>query len=117
MQSELLNKLETKGCRIAETLEATYCGNEALMERIMSRIPETTCLARMETALAAGDAKTLFAAAHELKGLFATAALTPLYAKCCEIVEIARAGGTDGVDRLLPELKTLFAEFCGIIKG
>ena len=53
----------------------------------------------MRTAFDAKDAKSLFEASHELKGVYASLGLTPLYDLCSEIVEIARAGGLDGVAR------------------
>lgn len=115
MENALLTELESKGCRIKETLEETYMGAEALMVRIIKKVPSTTCFMRMSAALAAADARGVFEASHELKGLYATTALTPLYEKCCEIVEVARAGSLDGIPEKLTGLQTMHDEFCGVI--
>jgi len=70
----------------------------------------------MRTAFDAKDAKSLFEASHELKGVYASLGLTPLYDLCSEIVEIARAGGLDGVADLLPSLEEMHAEIVKLAK-
>lgn len=117
MESELLNRLAAKGCGIEAALAETYMGAESLMVRILGKVPASTALSRVETALAAADVKGVFEASHELKGLYATTALTPLYEKCCEIVEISRAGSLEGIAPKLEVLKGMHAEFCAVIAG
>ena len=61
-------------------------------------------------------AARVFEASHELKGVYASLGLTPLYDVCSEIVEIARAGGLDGVADLLPSLEEMHAEIVNLAK-
>lgn len=117
MENELLNRLAERGCRISEALADTYMGVESLMVKIIRKVPSTTTLDRMSAAIDASDARGVFEAAHELKGLYATTALTPLYDKCVEIVEPARNGSLEGLADRLAELKALHAEFCALIGG
>ena len=46
---------------------------------------------RLQTAVAAGDARAAFEAAHALKGSIGNLALTPLYDPICELTEKLRA--------------------------
>lgn len=117
MENELLKKLADRGCKVAETLEETYMGREDFYLKIIARLPNTTCLDRMEAALAAADAAAFFAASHELKGLYGTLGLTPLYDACCEMVEIARVGSLEGVPEKFAALKPRHAEFCALVVG
>ena len=59
----------------------------------------------------------MFQASHELKGIYASLGLTPLYEPCSEIVEIARAGGLDGVEELMEQLDELHAEVVALANG
>ena len=58
----------------------------------------------------------LFSASHALKGLYASLALTPLHAICSEIVEIARAGSTEGVAERLERLEKMHREVLEMTK-
>jgi len=117
MQSELLKKLAAEGCDIEKVLDETYCGRESLMVRIISKVPNSSCLERLSAAVSAGDATAAFEAAHELKGVYAVSALTPLLEKCCVIVEITRKRSLEGVAELLPDLQAMHSSFCKLIIG
>lgn len=117
MESKLLNDLAARGCAVMESLEETFMGNEAFYVKMLAKLPTNDAIVRMESALAVKDAKALFEASHELKGLYGTMGLTPNYTRCCEIVEIARAGGTDGVAEKLVSLKAMHAETVALIQG
>lgn len=115
MENEMLNKLASYGCNVSNALEDTFMGNEAFHVKILRRLPENQCLHKMRAASEMGDAKALFAASHELKGVYATMGLTPLYDKCCEIVEISRAGSTEGTLEKMPALEAAHAEVLKIV--
>ncbi len=115
MDSPLLNTLAAQGCQVADALDKTFMGREAFYEKMLRKLPQSECLVKLRTALEANDAKAAFEASHELKGVYATLGLTPLYEKCCEIVEITRAGSTEGTLQLLPNLEAQHASFIQII--
>ena len=104
------------GCDVKGTIEKTFMGKEEFYARMFAKLPSNAAIGRMRTAFDAKDAKALFEASHELKGVYASLGLTPLYDVCSEIVEIARAGGLDGVDDLLPSLEEMHAEIVSLAK-
>ena len=110
----MLKRLQALGCRTAEMLEGTYAGNEAFYEQMLKRLGQSDCPARLAAAVAAGEASAVFAAAHELKGLYGTMGITPLYGECSELVEIVRAGSMEGVagrvERLLAGHESIVEE-------
>jgi signal transduction histidine kinase/CheY-like chemotaxis protein/HPt (histidine-containing phosphotransfer) domain-containing protein len=106
----LFQTLKGIGCDIDGTLSSTFMGNEKFYLKMFAKLAGNTALERMHKALEAKDANALFEASHELKGVYANLGLTPLYEPCAEIVEIARAGGLDGVEELLEPLDALHSE-------
>ena len=84
---------------------------------MFNKLPSNSALEHMHSALEAKDAEALFQASHELKGIYASLGLTPLYEPCSEIVEIARAGGLDGVEELMEQLDELHAEVVALANG
>lgn len=115
MTSELLNRLAERGCAVQDRLDETFMGNEALYEKLLRRLATSDACMRMIEAFSSSDVESLFTAAHELKGLYATLGLTPLFAKCSEIVEIARTGSLDGIGKLLAELHSEHDEYLAFI--
>jgi len=107
---DLLAVLAGMGCNVSKTLHETYADDKAFYVKMLGKLPQNTALAQTRSALAAGNAAALFSASHNLKGVYASLGLTPLHALCGEIVEIARAGGLEGVDERLGKLETLHAE-------
>ena len=104
------------GCAVEATLRETYVGDKEFYLKMLGKLPTNDALAKMRAALAAGDAKALFASSHNLKGLYASLGLTPLHALCSEIVEIARPGGTDGAAERLERLEKIHKEVLRIIQ-
>ncbi|MCR5751971.1 MAG: Hpt domain-containing protein [Kiritimatiellae bacterium] len=117
MTSELLTRLAERGCAVQDRLDETFMGNEALYEKLLRRLAASDTIARMTDAFAVGDVETLFSASHELKGLYATLGLTPLFVMCSDIVEIARTGTLEGIGQKLSDLRTGHNEFLELIGG
>ena len=115
MTSELLTRLADCGCAVQDRLDETFMGNEALYERLLRRLATSDAFERMTDAFSTGDVETLFSASHELKGLYATLGLTPLFDKCSEIVEVARSGSLDGLGKMLSDLRLAHSEFITLI--
>jgi len=105
-----LASLAAMGCNVETTLRDTYAGDKAFYLKMLGKLPANSALARMNDALAAGDAVTLFSASHNMKGVYASLGLTPLHSLCGEIVEIARAGRLDGAAEKLEKLEKLHGE-------
>jgi len=109
--------LTEMGCDVKGTIEKTFMGKEEFYVKMFSKLPSNGAIGRMRAAFDANDAKALFEASHELKGVYASLGLTPLYDICSEIVEIARAGGLEGVSDLLPSLEEMHAEIVKLAKS
>ena len=99
------------------TLQKTFMGNADFYMKMFAKLPANTALKRMRDAFAARDAAALFAASHELKGVYASLGLTPLNELCSEIVEITRPGGLDGVEGPLEQLEELHREVVALAEG
>ena len=112
---DILDSLARMGCDIETSLRDTYMGNRSFYARMLAKLPKNTSLERMRLALNAKDAAELFSSSHNLKGLYASLGLTPLHALCSEIVEIARAGGLDGMEERLARLERLHAEVVELV--
>ena len=112
--SALLATLKEIGCDIDETLQKTFMGNAEFYMKMFRKLPSNTALKRMRDAFTAKDPAALFSASHELKGVYASLGLTPLYELCSEIVEITRPGGLDGAEAPLAQLEELHSEIVSL---
>ena len=117
MQNELLNTLAQKGCAINETLGETFMGNEDFYVRMLRKLPSNACLGRIRAALAAGSTQEAFDASHELKGLYATLGLTPLWNVCSRIVETTRGGSLEGVAADVAALAKMHDEYVAVLSA
>ncbi|MBQ6472181.1 MAG: amino acid permease [Victivallales bacterium] len=113
----LLEMLRGIGCDIDETLTKTFMGNEKFYLKMFVKLTANTALERIHQALEAKNAEALFEASHELKGVYANLGLTPLYEPCAAIVEIARAGETEGVAEILEQLDELHSEVVSLAQS
>lgn len=114
MAENLIAELKARGCDVDTTLAETFMGNEAFYAKMFAKLAKNTCLGRMREALAASDAAALFSASHELKGVYASLGLTPLWTLCADIVEPARAGSVDGAAEKLSKLEALHSEIVSL---
>ena len=71
---------------------ARCLNNEAFYLRLVKLSAADRNFERLEEAIAAGDYKTSFEAAHALKGVLANLALTPLAQPVSEVTELLRNG-------------------------
>lgn len=114
MEEQLLKSLAELGCDLESTLNETFMGNGAFYARMFKKLATNTALARMRAAFDAGDAAEFFKASHELKGVYASLGLKPLFGPCSEMVETARAGSLAGIGEALPELERRHAVFVAL---
>ena len=113
---DVMSALAAMGCEIETVLRDTYMGNRDFYMKMLGKLRESTLPVQLREALGKGDVSALFAAAHTLKGVYASLALTPLYALCSEIVEIARAGSLEGVPERLERLEKMHREVLEMTK-
>ena len=87
--------------------------NEAFYLRLVNMGLDDAGFGKLSDALAAGDTKAAFEAAHALKGVLGNLGLTPLYEPDSELTELLRSGADADypalVADLLARLKTLSA--------
>ena len=115
MNNTLLNELQKRGCAIAEMLDQTYMGNEAFYVKMLKKMTANSSMVKLQEAIQTADVNALFSASHDLKGVYGTLGLTPLYEKCCEIVEIARRGSQEGLAEKIAVLAQLHEDFMKLI--
>ena len=69
-----------------------FMGNEAMIEKYIMRYPDNETFEELKKAVADGDAKAGFAAAHNLKGVCINLALNALAEPASELTELLRGG-------------------------
>ena len=79
--------------------------NEGFYFRLVKMALADGGFEKLKTALAAGDKKAAFEAAHALKGVLGNLALTPLYKPVSEMTELLRAGQDADYASYLRELE------------
>ncbi len=84
-------QLKEYGANTEEGL-ARCMGNEAFYLRLVGMVNKNDYLSGLEKAVAEGDLKAGFEAAHALKGVLANLALTPALTPVSELTELLRAG-------------------------
>ena len=87
--------------------------NEAMYLRLVVKALENDNYDRIYSAVAAGDKKAAFEAAHAIKGMMGNLGLTPLYELSSEMTELLRAGKdadyADYLAGILRQRETLLA--------
>jgi len=117
LKGDILQALSKMGCDVETALRETYVGDAAFYVKMLMKLPKSTAIAKMRSAFDAFDVEALFAASHNLKGLYASLGLTPLHALCSEIVEIARARSLDGVGARLARLERLHRDVLALLES
>ena len=77
--------------------------NEAFYLRLVGMALSDGSFDRLSAAVAAGDGKAAFEAAHSLKGVLGNLSLTPLLEPASAITELLRADGAADVTALLED--------------
>ena len=100
-----LETLRAYGANTAEGL-ARCMDNEPFYMKVVGMALADRHFDALEAALAAGDARAAFEAAHALKGAVGNAALTPIYTPVCALTELLRGrdAPVEGCEALLDEI-------------
>lgn len=102
-------RLTAAGIDVDDAL-ARFMGNEALLERMLTKFAGDANYARLQAAVEQQDAQAALQASHTLKGLagnLSLSALTPLFTRQ---VELLRAGDAHGAFALLPEIDRAYRQ-------
>lgn len=101
-----LDTLRAFGANVDEGMKRCM-NNEGFYFRLIGMALEDPGFEKLETALAAGDGKAAFEAAHALKGVLGNLALSPMYAPASELTERLRAGTVEDYE---PYLREIFSQ-------
>ena len=101
-----VENLKAYGANVEEALGRCF-NNEAFYLRLVGMGLADRNFDRLRDAVAAGDARAAFEAAHALKGSIGNLALTPLFNPISALTELLRGqtGPVDG-DALMAEIET-----------
>ncbi len=89
--SKLIDNLTDYGCNVKEAM-SRFLNNEAFYEKCFHKFVEDKSFNKLTEAVAAGDTRACFEAAHDLKGTSANMGITPVNTLIVEIVEEFRKG-------------------------
>lgn len=81
---------------------ARYGGNEEMLRRFLRLFARDDSFAKLQEALAAGNADGAFRAVHTLKGICANLGFARLYEKSSEMTELLRRGELENTKLLFP---------------
>ncbi len=109
---ELLNKFGAD----TVTGKARCVNNESLYLRLVNMVPSNDSFNKLFEYINANDLDNAFQAAHNLKGVTANLALTPLYNPLCEISDLLRNKTVMDYTNLITEIKNKRQELEDICK-
>ena len=95
---QIIERLIQWGCDVPGALPR-FIDNRDFYCRMLAQVPGEENFDKLGSALADGDVKSSFDAAHTLKGVLGNMGLTPMYEEACAIVEPLRAGSLEGTRR------------------
>lgn len=111
--NELKEIYEIAGSDPKEVI-ARYGGNEEMLRRFL-RLFARDSFAKLQEALAAGNADGAFRAVHTLKGICANLGFARLYEKSSEMTELLRRGELDNAAPLFTGLEDEYAKVLEVL--
>ena len=112
--SNCLERLADWGCDVAGALDR-MADDEGFYLECLHEVAEDPCFEQLEQALAEGNTRGAFDAAHALKGVLANVGLTPMHDQITQIVEPLRKGRNCGLSRKLRQLAKMRARLVDIL--
>ena len=105
--SILIDKLTDYGCHVKEAM-SRFLDNEAFYEKCFYKFVDDKSFNKLAEAVAAGDTRACFEAAHDLKGTSANMGITPINELVVKIVEEFRKGNIpDDIQESLAKLESM----------
>ena len=108
MDERIRGILEKGGIEVQSLLERCM-GNEALLLRLLKKLPADTSYDRLRAAMDAGDEAAALEASHTLKGVCGNLSCTALFPLLDRQVQAFRAGDSDGARALMPAIEQAYA--------
>lgn len=99
----------------AEKVLARFGGNEEMLKHFLRLFARDDSFAKLQEALAAGNADGAFRAVHTLKGICANLGFARLYEKSSEMTELLRRGELDKAAPLFTGLEDEYAKVLGVL--
>lgn len=92
-----------------------YGGNEEMLRRFLRLFARDDSFAKLQEALAAGNADGAFRAVHTLKGICANLGFARLYEKSSEMTELLHRGELDKAAPLFTGLEDEYAKVLEVL--
>jgi hypothetical protein len=112
----LIAALKAWGCDVDSALPR-FLDDRSMYATFIRQVVDEPSFVSLGKAIESGDAKASFEKAHELKGVVANMALTPIYETVVLIAEPLRAGKWSGVKENYAKLTEQWAHFRTIVLG
>ena len=116
MQELMKDKLIGAGIDVPVALER-FMGNEALLERFLKKFLNDASYGKLVAAIDAHQSEEALTAAHTLKGISGSLAMTELFDLLTEQVAAFRANDWDKAVNLMPEITRKYETFSAVIKA
>lgn len=110
----LIEALHAWGCD-AGCVQSRFMGDEEFYLSMLGLVKEDPSFSALEQAIDAGSVKTVFDAAHTLKGMLSNMGLTPLLTPTCAIVEKLRGGVAQDIRAEHSAFRKAYAEFMTLL--
>ncbi len=91
-------------------------GREELVLKFLKKYCSDSSFIKLETAMAGGNVEEIFKAAHTLKGVVSNLGLRPITESTDVLVELTRAGKSDGINEAFEKIKAAYHETIALIE-
>ena len=115
MEKDRYDRLTAAGIQVEEA-PGRFMNNEMLFNRFLEKFADDANYSLLKTAMAEGDAKGAFEAAHTLKGVAGNLSLERLYRAVEKQTEFLRDGRMDQASAVMPEVDAAYAEVTAALK-
>lgn len=107
MKEEKKQKLTAAGIDVDNALER-FMGNEALLEKFLTKFAKDSNYQALIDAVAAGDKDVALTSSHTLKGVCGNLSMKKLYQLFADQVQLFRADDWEGAVALMPQISVEF---------
>ena len=112
---KLIQCLQAWGCD-EDCVQSRFLGDEKFYLEMLTLMERDKSAEALNQAIAAGDLKAGFAAAHTLKGMAGNMGITPLYMPVCALVESLRVGDDSNLSAQLAAVLEANERFLAIMR-
>ncbi len=91
-------------------------GREALVIKFLTKYSTDPSFSRLEEAVNGGNVEEIFRASHTLKGVSSNLGLKPITDSTHILVELTRAGKSEGIDALFADISKAYHDVLAMIE-